>query len=40
MAGLIQDREEDDPKRSRRYFSHFLREIYGSQEMAFGNTDL
>ena len=40
MAGLIWDWEEDVPKCLIPYFSHFLREISGSWEMAFGNADL
>ena len=39
MAGLILDQEDDVPEHLRWYFSHFLREISGSQEMAFGNAD-
>ena len=32
MTGLSRDREEDVAKGSRLYFTHFLREISGSQE--------
>ena len=40
MPGLSRDQEEDVPEHLRRYFSHFLWELSGSREMAFGNTDL
>ena len=40
MTGLSRDRKVEFPEGLTPYFSHFLREISGSREIAFGNADL